>query len=186
MSVPRFALLAAMLPVLLGACASQPGGRLEPIAGEGFELVGRIAIRYGLEGVSGRINWSHRPGSDELLITSVLGQGVARITRAAGEVKLVTADRREFTAADAEALTEQVLGWRLPLEGLPDWVQGRAHSARAPARLTRDAQGRLSELQQDDWRVEYQDYEGGQPSRIRIWRADMEIRLLVEQWAVSR
>lgn len=186
MSVPRFALLAAILPTLLGACASQPGGRLAPIAGEGFELVGRIAVRYGFEGASGRITWRHRPGSDELLITSVLGQGVARITRQAGEVRLVTADRREYSAADAEALTEEVLGWRLPLEGLADWVQGRAGPAHAPARLTRDAQGRLSELQQDDLRVQYQDYEGAHPSRIHIARGDMEIRLLVEQWAVPQ
>jgi outer membrane lipoprotein LolB len=154
-------------------------------AHDGFELVGRVAVRYGSEGASGRIAWRHSPASDELLITSPLGQGIARITRRGGEVKLVTADQKEYEASDAESLTERVLGWRLPLAGLPDWVQGRADPARA-AEVTRDARARLSELRQDDWRVEYQEYEGARPSKLRISRADLEIRLVVDQWVAPQ
>ena len=152
---------------------------------DGFELVGRVAVRYGSDGASGRIAWRHSPATDELLITSALGQGIAHITRGDGGVKLMTADQKEYGAADAESLTEQVLGWRLPLAGLPDWVQGRADPAR-PAQLARDAQSRVSELRQDDWRVEYQEYEGARPSKLRISRADVEIRLMVDQWVAQR
>ena len=138
-------------------------------------------MRYGNEGVSGRIAWRHSSAADELLITSPLGQGIALVTRRGGEVKLVTADQKEYGAPDAESLTERVLGWRLPLSGLPDWGQGRADPARS-ARLAHDAHSRLSELVQDDWRVEYQEYEGARPSKLRISRADLEIRLVVDQW----
>jgi outer membrane lipoprotein LolB len=172
-----------LLSALFAGCASLPveeGG----IAHDGFELAGRVAVRYGDDGASGRIAWRHSPATDELLITSALGQGIARITRRGGEVRLVTADRKEYGASDAESLTERVLGWRLPLAGLPDWVQGRADPAR-PAQLVRDTQSRLSELRQDDWRVEYQEYEGERPSKLRISRADMEIRLVVDQWAAA-
>ena len=138
-------------------------------------------MRYGNDGASGRIAWRHSSTADELLITSPLGQGIARVTRHGGEVKLVTADQKEYEASDAESLTERVLGWRLPLAGLPDWVQGRADPAR-PAQVAHDAQSRLAELIQDDWRVEYQEYEGARPSKLRISRADLEIRLVVELW----
>jgi len=67
---------------------------------------------------------------------------------------------------------------------LPYWVQGRADSAR-PAQFTHDAQSRLSELRQDDWRVEYQEYEGARPSKLRISRADLEIRMVVDRMVVD-
>ena len=155
------------------------------IAPDGFELVGRVAVRYGSDGASGRIAWKHSSATDELLITSPLGQGIARVTRQGGEVRLVTADQKEYAASDAESLTESVLGWRLPLAGLPDWVLGRADPAR-PAHSVHDAQSRLSELIQDDWRVEYQEYEGARPSRLRISRADLVIRLVVDQWVAQQ
>jgi len=120
-----------------------------------------------------------------MLITSPLGQGIARISRRDGEVRLVTADHKEYAASDAEALTEQVLGWRLPLAGLADWVQGRP-DPRRPARLTRDAQQRPSELLQDDWRVEYEEYESARPSRMRISRTGLEIRLVVDRWTAPQ
>lgn len=155
------------------------------IARDGFELVGRVAVRYNNDATSGRIAWKHSSATDEMLITSPLGQGIARITRHGGKVKLVTADQKEYTASDAESLTERVLGWRLPLAGLPDWVQGRADPAR-PTRSVHDSQSRLSELLQDDWRVEYREYEGGRPSRLRISRADLEIRLVVDEWVAPK
>jgi outer membrane lipoprotein LolB len=155
------------------------------ITRDGFELVGRVAVRYGSEGASGRIEWRHSFTDDELLITSPLGQGIARLTRYGTEVKLVTADQKEYAASDAESLTESVLGWRLPLAGLPDWVQGRADPAR-PAQLARDVQSRLSELIQDDWRVEYQEYDGARPSKLRLSRADLEIRLVVDEWVAPQ
>jgi len=44
---------------------------------------------------------------DELLITSRVGQGIARITREGDRFALVTGDRKEYSAADAESLTSR-------------------------------------------------------------------------------
>ena len=89
---PAFALAA-----LLGACASLPeaGG---PLPG-GFELSGRVAVRHGKDAASGRIFWRHSDESDELLITSALGQGIARISREHDRFRLVTGDRVKAEAA---------------------------------------------------------------------------------------
>jgi outer membrane lipoprotein LolB len=173
------------LPALIGGCASLPAGPGGAVAPDGFELTGRAAVRYASDGASVGIAWRHGPASDDLLITSPLGQGIARISRRNGEVRLVTADQKEYAASDAESLTEQVLGWRLPLAGLADWVQGRADPTR-PARLTRDAQRRPWELLQDDWRVEYEEFESARPSRMRISRPGLEIRLVVDRWTAPQ
>jgi outer membrane lipoprotein LolB len=139
-------------------------------------------VKAGKDGSTGRFDWRHDgAGSDELLITSPLGQGVARISRQDGKVRLVTADSKEYVAPDAEGLTEQVLGWRLPLSGLPDWIRGRPTPG-SPAQLRRDDTGRVVELTQDDWRVDYQEFEGALPSRVRLARGDLEIRLVIERW----
>ena len=92
------------------------------------------------------------PDSDDLLLSDPFGQGVARIVRRDGLVNLTTSDQKVYQARDVEDLTEQVLGWRLPLAGLPDWVRGRA-AAGAPAQTQRDSSQRLAELRQSGWLV---------------------------------
>lgn len=145
-----------------------------------FELSGRIAVRYRDEAASANVAWRHRARGDELLITSALGQGVARIVRDGGEVTLSTPDRGDFRAADAESLTETVLGFRLPLAGLAHWVQARA--AAGPAKSRFDAAGQLAELEQAGWRVEYLEYSGARPSRMRLIYPGLELRLAISEW----
>jgi outer membrane lipoprotein LolB len=165
--------------LLLAACAS-----LQPVP-EGetaeFELSGRIAVRYGAESSAGNVAWRHRGRSDELLITSSLGQGVARIVREGEAVTLTTAEPREYRAADAESLTEQVLGFRLPLSGLADWVRARP-SGEAPALAQYAADGRLLALEQRGWRIEYLEYAGERPSRLRLTYPGIELRLAISEW----
>ena len=176
-------LCAAGAALLLLAACSTPGF-LTPAADIEFELTGRIAVRYHDDAGSSNIAWRHGAGSDELLLTSPLGQGIARIVRAGDEVALTTQDGREFRAADAESLTEQVLGFRLPLLGLADWVRGRAAPgpASAPTRERADASGRLAELVQSGWTIEYQEYAGARPSRLRLTYPGLELRLAVSEW----
>ncbi|HEY6720250.1 MAG TPA: lipoprotein insertase outer membrane protein LolB, partial [Burkholderiales bacterium] len=152
----RFA-LAFAAAALLGACATFPEGG-PPIPG-GFELSGRVAVRYGKDAASGRIFWRHSSDTDELLITSPFGQGIARLNRNGDQFRLLTGDQKEYRADDAESLTEQALGWRIPLAGLSDWVQARPSPAR-PAEV-RGEVNRDLELWQDGWHVTYEEFRDG-------------------------
>jgi outer membrane lipoprotein LolB len=98
-------------------------------------------------------------------------------------VSLTASDQKVYQARDVETLTAQVLGWRLPLEGLPDWVRGHA-AAGAPAQTKLDDTQRLAELRQSGWLVEFLDYNdaSGLPARLRLSREDVEIRLVIDQW----
>ncbi|HET7200418.1 MAG TPA: lipoprotein insertase outer membrane protein LolB [Burkholderiales bacterium] len=174
----RFALCIAAGAVL-GACAALPGPR--PVSPGGFELSGRVVIRHAKDSGSGRIFWRHSIDTDELLITSPIGQGVARISREGDRFELVTGEGKEYRAADAESLTEQALGWRLPLSGLSDWVQARASPGR-PAEIRGRADEGL-EIRQDGWKVTYGEFRQGRPFRLSLAREDLEIRLVVDRWA---
>ena len=174
----RFALCLAAATAI-GACAALPEPGQAPPGG--FELSGRAAINSARNSGSVRFFWRHSNDADEMLVTSPVGQGIARITRQGDRFRLVTGDRQEYAAADAESLTDQALGWRLPLSGLPDWVQARANPDR-PSTVTGQV-GEGLEIRQDGWRVAYDEFRGGRPFRMRLSREDLEIRMVVDQWA---
>ena len=180
----RSALLCACL--LFGGCAAieeqaAPAGPMPE--GEAFYLSGRVSVKYGTEAASGRISWQHDAGGDDLLFSDPLGQGVARVVWRDAVASLTTADQKHYQASDVETLTERVLGWRLPLAGMPDWVRGRA-AAGAPAQTQLDALQRLAQLRQSGWLVEFLDYanQSGLPSRLRMSWQDVELRLVIDQW----
>jgi outer membrane lipoprotein LolB len=164
---------------IVGACAALP--ELRPPPPGGFELSGRAAISNARNSGSVRFFWRHSNDADEMLVTSPVGQGIARITREGDWFRLVTGDKKEYAAADAESLTDQALGWRLPLSGLPDWVQARASPGR-PATVTGQP-GEGLEIRQDGWQVAYDEFRAGRPFRMRLSREDLVIRLVVDQWA---
>lgn len=173
-------LLAVVAALLAAGCAEL---QLQlPAQEPQFEIAGRIAVRYRGEASTGNIAWRHGDSGDEVLITNPLGQGVARIVRAGGEVALTAPDGSEHRADDVEALTEQVLGFRLPLEGLADWVRGR--SRRGPAREERDASGRLARLWQSGWTIAYQMWsdDGRRPLRLTLTYPGIELRLAIAEW----
>lgn len=177
MTLGARATLAAFLALFLASCAQLE--RAAPEQSE-FEVHARLAARYRNESFSGAVAWRHGRDSDEMLITSPLGAGVARIVRQGDAVTLTTAEPREYKARDAEALTEQVLGFRLPLAGLADWIRGRAADAPAPIESFED--GRLKTLEQGGWKIEYQAYEGERPARMRLLYPGIELRLAVSEW----
>ncbi len=178
---PRVA-VAGLCLALLAGCATAPG----PAPGDTtFELNGRVAVRTAQEAASGILFWRHGADFDDLLISTPLGQGVAEITRRADRYTLTTADARHVSATDPEALTEEVLGWRLPLAGLPDWVRGQAYP-RAPSDVDYGADSRPRVIRQLGWTIEYLAYgdQAGLPSRLRLARAGLDIRLSIDSWAV--
>jgi outer membrane lipoprotein LolB len=178
----RYAFFFACL-FLAGCVAIEQRPGPEEIIGDAFRLSGRVSVKYGAEAASGRISWRHEPAFDDVMISDPLGQGIARIVRNDALARLTTADHKIYEARDVESLTREILGWSLPLAGLPDWVRGRA-AADDPAQARLDSAGRLAELQQSGWRVQYLAYSNvnGLPVRLDLSREDVEIRLVIDQW----
>lgn len=176
MRFPRSIL--AVAAALLAACAQLPEA---PAGAYEFELSARFAARYRDEAASGLLAWRHRAGADDVLLSSPFGQGLAQISRSGDAVTLVAGDNRRYAAADAETLTEQVLGFRLPLRGLADWVRGRP-ATDAPAQAEYAQDGRLLSLEQHGWRIEYLGYEGARPARLKLNYPGLELRLAISEW----
>ena len=157
----------------------------------GFVFEGRISVNYGTQNVSGKVRWVHDPARDEIALASPLGTQVARLVRDAAGVALTDSEQATHRAGDAESLTQQRLGWRLPLTGLTAWVRGRMHGG-APDEVRRDERGRMAVLAEDGWRIEYAYADNDDapssalPHRLlmRYARAaePLEIRLVIDHW----
>jgi outer membrane lipoprotein LolB len=171
-------LCAAALALFLAACAA-PQFRHSP-ENVVFELTGRIAVKYRDDAASGNIAWRHSADTDEMLLTSPFGAGLGRIVRTRDLVTLTTSEGHDVSARDAEALTEQVLGFRIPLAGLADWVRGRPGPGEAAVR--KDAGGRVAEIDQSGWKIEYLAWEGELPQRLRLAYPGVELRLAISEW----
>ena len=174
----------------LGACTTlaplPPAPPVNQALIPAFQIAGRISVRHDNDGFSGNLSWRHSPTNDEFVILNPLGQGVARITQNAQGVTLETADGKVLRAHDAETLTEQALGFRLPLSGLPNWVQ--AQPVGNDAKLRYHTDGTLDSLTEQGWQIEYLSYRPiGTlllPGKVFMENTELKLRLIIDDWQV--
>ncbi len=150
-----------------------------------FELGGRIGVLTEKKGFSAILRWHHYAEGDDIGLYSPLGSQLGQIIANADGVVLTTSDHKTYTAADVETLTQQTMGWSLPLTGLNDWVLGRP--ARGDAEiLAWDAAGRIAHLRQNGWDIEYPQYvqvnSSQLPAKIFMKNAMLDLKLMVESW----
>ena len=137
--------------------------------------------------MSGQIHWQHRPETDEVLMTSPLGQGVARIVRDAEGVALEVPNQPTRHAPDADTLTREALGYGLPVAGLTWWVQARPDPA-TPSKPPATPPAVLAQLRQNGWVIDYLQYAADMPARPRklvVTREGLQIRLVADSWQVE-
>jgi outer membrane lipoprotein LolB len=178
-------LIAVLLLALTAGCATTPptvpADVMAPWSAA-WTLQGRIGVQAGEQSLSGNIRWRHRADADEVLMTSPLGQGVARIVRDAEGVVLELPNQPARHAADAESLTREALGYALPVAGLAWWVQGRPNPGSA-FEASHAPGGRLARLKQDGWVISYLQYAAdARPRKLLVAREGLEIRLVADSW----
>ena len=152
---------------------------------QAFTLKGRLGVITQQQGFSGSIDWQHQPQTDDIAVYSPLGGKVANIAKTPARVTLTDHKGNSISAADAESLTEQTLGFRLPLTGLSDWALGRPSHSPITANAW-DANGRLIMLEQAGWRIDYASYAdfNGQslPQKMVLKNDKVTLKLLTEAW----
>ena len=156
------------LTVLLTACATVPVAPPDRAYAGRFSATTVSGERR--ESVSGRFSLEIRGAQQVLELASPLGTTVARIEVGPGGARATGPGVQEVRGADADALTEQLLGWPLPVSGLPDWIEGRPVPDRI-AQVQRD-RGRVVLLEQDGWTIRLPEaFEGiARPRRLVLER----------------
>lgn len=153
-----------------------------------FNVGGRMGVQTDGRGVSGTIQWQHHDNKDDIALYSPMGGKMADVKSTDDKVTLISSDGKIYTADDAETLTQQTLGWRLPVTNLSDWVLGRPTQAPIEQSIF-DASGKLTKLVQDGWEIEYQEYravdEHQLPNKLTLRNPKLYLKLVIERWDVS-
>ncbi len=153
-----------------------------------FELKGRLGVQADGKGYSASLIWQHNTDHDDIRIYSPLGGQLARIQKTADGIRLEDAQGQVSVGKDAESLTQALLGWRLPLSGLADWVLGRPLNA-GMASLTWDEAGHTLSLNEADWAIVYQQYQASPtaflPHKLSLKNARVQLKLIVEKWTLK-
>ena len=160
------------LALLLAACVSAPPPRALPeLSGvpDSFELSGRLAVRQADRSDIARLRWTHRPSSDLWVVSSPLGNEVARIESDSRGARLAQAGTATREAASFAALTQALIGVSLEPVEMAGWIHG-AEGSTIPG----------------DWKVTVEER---QPAgsvqiarRISATRGDAVVRLVVDDY----
>ncbi len=189
----RLSLLALAATITLAGCATT-STNIATVGAyrDSIDLNGRLAVNYQKDGktesLNGNFNWAQRPGHVDVALVSPLGQTVATIAVTPGSATLTQAGRAPVSATDIDGLTQQALGWPLPVSGLRDWLQGYAVDAGGQRFSASPANNSVTT--RDGWRlrfVEWQNADAAQPAPrvIHAERAaagdiqDLSIRIVV-------
>ena len=190
------------LLILLAACATVSQHRpADPNAAwarrqslldnqQKWALNGKLAVVANQEGWYAGLRWQQNGPHFQIDLLDSFGRVVVRIKSGAAGVALIQRDGSTTTAPDAESLMQKLYGWALPVSGLRYWVLGIPGPGRAsgtPAGRERiDDYGRLAELNQAGWAVDYKRYQSTDlidlPEEIMVFGHELRVKLIVSEW----
>ncbi len=167
--------------LLLGGCATSGGAPLSTASVAPYRstlaLQGSIGINYLRDGkresLTFGFDWQQSPDATDVTLTLPTRQTAAVLRLTPQLATLQQAGQPVRTAADLDSLTNQILGWTLPVSGLRDWLQGYATDAQGQRFSASPANNTV--VTRDGWKVDYLTWQDElapvpQPKRIELTR----------------
>ena len=189
-----------LVALLLSACAAPPvvpgtkrlaywdARRILLSKLKSWKLSGRIGIELPKEAWSASLRWTQDHDNYQLRLIAPFGRGTYELRGGNGQVVLQTPKNKVYSAPSAEALLQRNLGWQVPVSGLRYWVRGLPEPGQRPRTVVLDDHGRVSNLEQDGFKVRYEQYQTVQgydlPRRITLDNSKIRVKLLINSWSV--
>lgn len=181
---------AAFCCLLIAGCAGLPG---QPETPETFVLTGKVGVREADDSFSANLLWHQMGDAFEIDLWGPLGQGRVKLIKKNDEISLES-EKGVLARGEPEAVMRTHLGWSLPLEVLPAWVQGGPFDGIPATGLRQDEAGRVLEFEQLGWEVVLERYQSvpvdassdapprDLPRRLTATREDARVRLVISGW----
>lgn len=178
----------------LGACTTLPQGPLTERSYQMAKVIsGRLSVRYQQAGqaqsLQGKFLWQQQGEQTDITLYSPLGQTIATIAITPELAVMTQSDGEKKQAPDVSKLTQAVLGWPLPVDGLRYWLQGFVQSD--DGRWQTAASDGTQGFQSDGWRVRYVSWQRNAsiqyPKRLDMERTtaeagDIVLRFVIDDW----
>jgi outer membrane lipoprotein LolB len=193
-----------IIAVALLASCSTPPKELHPIANVGavwenrkarlyemqsWGMTGRIAVRIENKGWQAGLHWRQQEENYDLDLLDPFGRVIAKLKGRPAGVILTTVKGEHAWASNPEALMKKLLGYSFPVSGLGYWMRGIPDPHIDVETLRLDTAGRLSELKQSGWQVEYQRYQDAidltMPAKLTLVNPGIKVKLVVNTWQLN-
>ncbi|MCK7598345.1 lipoprotein insertase outer membrane protein LolB [Microbulbifer sp. CAU 1566] len=168
-------LTAALLLLGVVGCSSQKPQPEQPPAQtsqaqsatslQRWEAQGKLGVRSPKENGSANLTWQQANSNYRIHLSGPLGAGATVISGSPGGVSLQRGNEPAVFASNAGQLTEQIMGWPLPVSEMFYWVRGLAAPG-AIAGQQKNAQGLLQGLQQAGWQLNFSGYQSVGPYQL--------------------
>ena len=195
----RVSLLLALLTTLC-ACSSLPAffnpeATVSQVPGDElyqlqkWKIRGRLAVQADDEGWTAAIHWDQDRDNYRIRLIAPLGQGTYELTGDNEDVTMITADNRVLHARDPGQLLLENLGWEVRVSGLKYWIRGLPEPGIAAAQMLINDEGRISDMQQEGWRVSILRYtrvaDRLLPGKMFLQNNRFSLRLVVQHWEIT-
>ncbi len=192
----RLVWLGMWLAVLSGCAATRPGVDLPEISTwtlrqevlsnlVDWQFRGRIAVKAGDEGFNGKFNWTQTGDDFYATVSGPLGIGTVVIEGSDRVIAVTDKDGIKTKLIDPERELYDRYGWTIPVASLRFWALGIPDPT-SQADTEIDAEGRLVELEQNDWAVNisrYRESAGQQlPRTMTASNPDTRVRMVIDRW----
>jgi outer membrane lipoprotein LolB len=162
--------------------------RVQTLSGiENWDLKALVSIRSQNDAGSASLNWQQHNQDYSLQLFGPLGTNSFKLEGAPGHVILQNPQGQIFKAKSPEQLLTQQTGWNLPVSDLYYWIRGLPVPT-LPAQKRFDAYNHLSELTQQDWKIQYLRYtattHGDLPNKIFITSPQLNVKIIINEWNI--
>jgi len=151
-----------------------------------WSIEGKVGARNGDDATSFNIVWSQQGDEFSIRLFGPMGQGAISIY---GDTDYAIMKQGETSqqAGNLHELMSQNSNLNLPLDHLTFWIRG-IPSPETRAGIKVDHEGLLSEIKQDNWKVEYSEYyydETPMPRKLNVSKADMSAKIIIKEWSIE-
>ncbi|MGI4857683.1 MAG: lipoprotein insertase outer membrane protein LolB [Janthinobacterium lividum] len=153
--------LAAAGALVLSGCATpqQKTVAATTRASTATSYQGRFAVRYAdqtgeVRNAYGNFSWDEQADAVTLSLRNPLGSVLAIVVATPTSATLELPNQAPRTASNVEELMQTSLGFPMPVSGLRYWLRDQA-APRSHAKTATDASGRITQIVQDGWQIDY-------------------------------
>lgn len=151
-----------------------------------------VSVKFNNQTTIVYVDWQQKGANFDLNLVGPLNINATRIVGTKNKVMMAEKNGHSLiTARSAEELVKKEFGFYLPISNLSSWIKGMPVNAET-AKFSIDGQERISELFENGWQINYQNYAASNaidlPNKILLVNPTLHltIKIVIRQWLLPK
>lgn len=159
-----------------------------------YQAVGKLGYISPEQRETLNFQWQHNADSNQLRLSTFLGQTVLNMQSSQGLATVETYDDQRLTDVSADRLITRLTGLTIPVEQLNDWLLGKPTNADHYTVNDTQTLASLSKtIQGQTWQLEYVSYQDVSflgstlpvPHKLKLKQNDITINVVISKWTLK-